>query len=123
MTLANILIIVTMFQIFICCFLLNFVIVMPFCKAYSPCFDKEYRQVHQSNLYKLIRNGDHLMFVSMKKFFNTLMNIMQLYLILYVEMSNTEVTESLHRVSIIGCSDPLVNESILNIYYAILFMH
>ena len=110
---ADILIIITLLQIFICFFLL-FVIFIPFYKAYhsgDPTDNKVYRQT----LYNSIRSGDHLLIIGFRKFVNTCMNITQISLVLLVVGSNDNVIDDIKRISTIGCSDVLVNKSILNI--------
>lgn len=72
---AYLIIVLTVFDIFICGMLLNLVIATPFCKAYPIiCFKS--KQVYREQIYKSIRDGDHFYYISIRKFLNTLMNVL-----------------------------------------------
>ena len=60
--------------------------------------------------------------VSLKNFFNSSMNIIQITLVVYSLNGNDNLSYDIGRISTLNCSDPIVNSSIYDINHAIDFL-
>ena len=113
--------VVTFFQILICQCFLNFLTFIPFCKAY--CLKD---QIYKKSLYRQIREGEHPCYVSIKKITQTIINVVQLLMMLsmFYSVNNTRISSNddllakLDRIIVIGCSDDYINQSLIEINQA-----
>lgn len=119
----NNIIVMTTIQLFVN-FSLVFVIFVPFAKAYGPSwlYGRRSQKVYHQDLIRQIRQGDHLLYVSVKKFINTSMNVFQLCLIIYTMSDYHKTMENIERINILKCGDYLINESMYKLLYAMSFL-
>lgn len=117
---ADYIVISTAIQLFFNFFLL-FVIFVPFYKAYF--LNSQAKDIYKQNLTRTIRNGEHIMNVNLKNFFNLIMNIVQISLIFYSNNGNDNLSWEIERISTLNCSDQIVNLSISDINHAVDFLN
>jgi len=102
---ASILGTITLVQIFAIIFLV-IVIFVPFFKVYMM---GKSNSVHKKGFQNDIREGDHLLLITIRKLINNLVNVIQLSLIIYVSWGSRDVIDATDRISSMGCSDEIVN--------------
>lgn len=113
--------VITFFQILICQCFLNFLTFTPFCKAY--CLKD---QIYKKSLYRQIREGEHPCYVSIKKITQLIINMVQLFMIFSIFYSvnnsgisgNNDLLAKLDRIILLSCSDPYINQSLMEINVA-----
>lgn len=111
---ADLIMVLTFFQILICQCFLNFLTFTPFCKAY--CLKDN---IYKKSLYRQIREGEHPCYVGIKKITQTIINFAQLFMIFNMFYSvngsgskmigDDDVLNKLRRMIVIGCSDDYMN--------------
>ena len=79
MKMAQILLIATMIQIIMTSFIINFLVFIPFAKAYIVCCGN--KKVYKKMMYEQIRSGEHECLRFMRSTINQVMNLIQLVVV------------------------------------------
>lgn len=112
---ANIILMVSVFQMFINSFCF-FVIFIPYCKAQMPRFIQKHhsgnRKVLQQHLVDEVRNGNLFLNTSVRNFINLSFGITQITFLTFALHHNGKLINNIRSMDILACSDPIVNKSI-----------
>lgn len=118
--LGAIILVTSIIHIIICDLYMNFLIITPFLKAYSPYLRST---VNKQRLYSQIRDGEHPFNVTVKKILQTLINIIQLALLfIFKQATDKNLEVILRRMITMKCGDEQTDRSLDQIYYGFTFV-
>ena len=131
MKIASILLISTVIQIIITSFIINFLVFIPFAKAYCSCCGNS--KVYKKMLYEQIRSGEHECLRFTRSFINQIMNLIQLVTISIFRRNGLtrsagqykggdNLMEQLTLILTVGCGDDNLQHVLRNIQSSLDFI-
>lgn len=132
MQIANILMISTLIQIIITSFIINFLVFIPFAKAYCTCACCGNHKVYRKMLYEQIRSGEHECLRFTRALINQLMNIFQITAIFVFTRKregqvagnqSDDIDQMLSLMLTVGCTDPNLTHNLRSIQTSLDFVN